>query len=641
MKPLVYTEILKTNINILNMEQTVSYLEEHLEELRGEYICVSNVHTTVMAYRDPEYRKVQNGSAMNLPDGKPLSITQRRYGYSNAGRVPGPDLMLRIFRISEKYGYRHFFYGSTPETLKKLINNLKEKFPELQIAGSISPPFHPMTEEEDRLDIKEINDSKPDFIWVGLGAPKQEKWMAAHKGKVTGIMLGVGAGFDFHAGTVKRAPKWMQELCIEWLWRMLQDPIRLFPRYFDTNTAFLCYLRREKRKKRKEEREARLKYGKFKISMIGHKRIPSREGGVEIVVEELSTRMVKLGNQVDVYNRSGYHVSGREFDEKRGKIFEGTRLYTIPTFRSSKLNAIVYSFLATVLATARSAFRKNHVIHFHAEGPCMMLWIPKLFGIRTIATIHGLDWQRSKWSRFASGMLKLGERTAAKHADEVIVLSQNVKEYFQKEYHRETVYIPNGIDRPQLYEAREISQKYGLVKDEYILFLARIVPEKGIPYLLEAFSKIKTDKKLVIAGGCSHSQEYMEYIRELCSKDQRVIMTGFVQGDLLKELFSNAWLFVLPSDVEGMAISLLEAMSYGRCCLVSDIPENTEVVSDCAFTFQKSNAEDLREKLEYLLSHEEERLQMSRRSQDYICNRYHWDKVVERTLELYRDKREK
>ena len=131
--------------------------------------------------------------------------------------------------------------------------------------------------------------------------------------------------------------------------------------------------------------------------MIGHKRIPSREGGVEIVVDELSTRMVKLGNRVDAYNRSGYHVSGKEFDEKRGKIYEGVRLITIPTFRNSKLNAIVYSFLATIVATAKAIFGRYDVIHFHAEGPCIMLWLPKLFGIRVIATIHGLDWQRSKW----------------------------------------------------------------------------------------------------------------------------------------------------------------------------------------------------------------------------------------------------
>ena len=373
----------------------------------------------------------------------------------------------------------------------------------------------------------------------------------------------------------------------------------------------------------------------FKISMIGHKRIPSREGGVEIVVEELSTRMVKLGHQVDVYNRSGYHVSGKEFDEKRGKVFEGVRLYTIPTFRSSKLNAIVPAFLSSILVTAKSAFRKNHVVHFHAEGPCIVLWIPKVFGIRTVATIHGLDWKRSKWGGFATKMLKLGEKIAAKHADEVIVLSRNVQDYFLQTYQRKTVYIPNGISAPVLLEPNMISEQYGLRKDEYILFLARIVPEKGVHYLLEAFRNLKTDKKLVIVGGCSHTKEYMEKIQNMAAQDDRVVMTGFTQGKLLEELFSNAWAYVLPSDVEGMAISLLEAMSYGRCCLVSDIPENVEVVGDCAFTFRKGDVKDLEYKLEYLLTHDEERRAISDRSQEYICSKYNWDDVVDRTLALY------
>ena len=554
MERLPYTEILKTNINVTNIDEAVGYIDKYLEQMRGEYICISNVHTTVTAYRDEEYRKVQNGSILNMPDGKPLSIVQKLRGYTQAGRVPGPDLMPAIFKLSEKRGYRHYFYGSTPETIEKLGIRLKEAYPRLQIVGMYSPPFRPMTVEEDAEIIEQINETKPDFIWVGLGAPKQERWMAEHKGKVNGIMLGVGAGFDFHAGTVLRAPRWMQEVCMEWLWRMMQDPKRLFPRYLDTNFSFLYYLMKESKKRKKAEKHIK-KYKKtnrdrLKIAMIGHKRIPSREGGVEIVVDELSTRMVKLGHQVDAYNRSGYHVSGKKFDEKRGRIYEGVRLITIPTFHNSSLNAVVYSFLATIVATAKALAGGYDVLHYHAEGPCMMLWIPKLFGIHVVATIHGLDWQRAKWGNFASKMLKQGEKTAARHADEIIVLSKNVQEYFQETYQRHTVYIPNGISRPQHREADLIQERFGLEKDGYILFLARIVPEKGLHYLIDAYRQLDTEKKLVIAGGCSHSQEYMDEIRRICATDHRIVLTGFVQGRELEELYSNAWLFVLPSDIE-------------------------------------------------------------------------------------------
>lgn len=368
-----------------------------------------------------------------------------------------------------------------------------------------------------------------------------------------------------------------------------------------------------------------------KIAMIGHKRIPSREGGVEIVVDEIATRLVEKGYRVYAYNRSGYHVSGKEFDEKRGKIYNGIRLITIPTFRSSKLNAIVYAFLATVHAL----FSKYDVIHYHAEGPCAMLWLPKLFGVKVVATIHGLDWQRAKWGNFASKVLKFGEKMAARYADEVIVLSQNVQEYFKKTYHRETNYIPNGITRPAIKEPYIIKEKWGLDKDEYILFIARIVPEKGVHYLIKAFYDVKTDKKLVIGGGSSHSPEYWDKIRKMAAKDRRIIMTRFIQGRELEELYSNAYLFVLPSDIEGMAISLLEAMSYGDYCLVSDINENAEVVEDKADYFKKGNVEDLKRKLQELINSEQKVIEKRKECSDFICSKYNWDEVVDRTIMLY------
>lgn len=646
---LQYSSILGTKINVTDMAKTVEFITAHLDELKGHYICVSNVHTTVTAYRQPEYREIQNGAVMNIPDGKPLSLVQRRAGFKEAGRVPGPDLMPEIFNTSVEKGYRHYFYGSKQETLDALRDKLSEEYPGLNIVGMYSPPFRPMTEEEDRQITEEMNSCKPDFIWVGLGAPKQEKWMAAHDGKVCGVMLGVGAGFDFHAGTIKRAPLWMQEYCMEWLFRIGQDPKRLLGRYLDTNFSFVYYMFKEGIKGKKgidimnKDTEntaddlpfshAGKKGRPYRIAMIGHKRIPSREGGVEIVVDELSTRMVKLGCEVDAYNRYGRHIAGKKFDQRRGKYYNGIRLITIPTPKSSALNAIVYSFLATI----RALFGRYDVIHFHAEGPCTMLWIPKLFRKHVVATIHGLDWQRSKWGGFASRVLKFGEKMAAKYADEVIVLSQNMQDYFNNNYGRKTIYIPNGIVKPELKDADIITHKYGLEKDSYILFLARIVPEKGLHYLIEAFYQIKTDKKLVIAGGSSHSHEYMEQIKNMASRDPRIIMTDFVHGKCLEELYSNAYLFVLPSDVEGMALSLLEAMSYGNCCLISNIKENTEVVGEYAVSFQKSEVDDLKIKLEDLLLNEDKVCKYKSQSSLYICDKYNWDKVVEKTIILYKE----
>jgi len=207
--------------------------------LSGDYISVCNVYSTVTAYEDESYKAILNGGELAIPDGGPLSVIGRRRGYKNMSRTTGPGLMGEMFLASSNMGYRHFFYGSTNETLSKLSMELKKSYPDIQIAGTYSPPFRPLTDEEDENVIKLINNIKPDFIWVGLGAPKQERWMAAHKDKVQGLMIGVGAGFDYYAKNLKRAPKWMQSCNLEWLYRLMQEPKRLFTKYMKTNWKFL------------------------------------------------------------------------------------------------------------------------------------------------------------------------------------------------------------------------------------------------------------------------------------------------------------------------------------------------------------------------------------------------------------------
>ena len=232
-------------------------------------------------------------------------------------------------------------------------------------------------------------------------------------------------------------------------------------------------------------------------------------------------------------------------------------------------------------------------------------------------TSAGLDWDREKWrGSVASKFIRGGEKNAVKYADEIIVLSKDVQKYFLETYGRETHFIPNGVNRPEVREAKLITDHFGLEKDSYILFLGRLVPEKGIRYLVEAFKNVKTDKKLVIAGGSSDTDSFMEELKELAKGDDRILFTGFVQGAMLDELYSNAYIYTLPSDLEGMPLSLLEAMSYGNCCLVSDIPECTEVVEDKALIFKKSDVEDLREKLQDACDHKD---RIGKSYNDYIA----------------------
>ena len=231
--------ILGVNIAAIDMKWTMDFIKKYIKDLSGDYICVSNVHTTIISYEDPKYCIIQNSGIMALPDGGPLSSFGRKHGHDNIDRVTGPDLMSEILKISTEQGYRHYFYGSTEVTLEKLNIRLQKNYPGIQITGMYSPPFRPVTMVEDEEIVNEINETNSDFVWIGIGAPKQERWMAIHQGKIKGLMIGVGAGFDYHAGNIKRAPKWMQRSNMEWFYRLMQDPRRLFNRYLKNNIKFL------------------------------------------------------------------------------------------------------------------------------------------------------------------------------------------------------------------------------------------------------------------------------------------------------------------------------------------------------------------------------------------------------------------
>lgn len=368
---------------------------------------------------------------------------------------------------------------------------------------------------------------------------------------------------------------------------------------------------------------------RMQIAMFGHKRIPSREGGIEIVVEELSVRMAALGYQITCFNRGGHHVSGADYDREQADFYKRVRIRKVLTLDRKGMAAMTASFSAAVL----SAFGKYDVVHIHAEGPAAMAWLPKMMRKRVVVTVHGLDHQRGKWGRFASAYIRFGERNAVRFADEIIVLSRAVQNYFLETYGRKTVFIPNGVCRPDIVDADQIAAKWNLEKNGYVLYLGRIVPEKGLDYLLEAWEKTVTEKKLVLCGGSSDTDLYM---KELMKKaGDNVIFTGFQQGRILEELYSNAYIYVLPSDLEGMPLSLLEAMSYGNCCLTSDIPECADVVEDRAVLFSRGNEEDLREKLQMLLDRPDLVESYRQQAADYVCGKYRWDDVVERTLKLY------
>lgn len=367
---------------------------------------------------------------------------------------------------------------------------------------------------------------------------------------------------------------------------------------------------------------------KLNIAMFGHKHVMSREGGVEIVVNELATRMAARGNQVVCYDRKSSHISGGKLDERRE--YKGVKIIPVFTIECKGLAAMTSSFFAA----RKAAWSKAHVVHIHAEGSAAMCGILKLRGKKVVVTVHGLDWARAKWGGLAARYIKFGEKQAAKQADEIIVLSRNMQEYFKSTYNRDAVFIPNGVTRPEIRAAEEIKRIWNLEKDSYVLFLGRIVPEKGLRYLIEAWKGICTEKKLVIVGGSSDTEKFLNEIKTVAGKN--VIFTGFQQGRVLEELYSNAYIYTLPSDLEGMPLTLLEAMSYGNCCVISDIPECVEIVEDRAAVFQKGNIGGLKKVLQELLDDEKKVQKYKDGAADYIIKKYNWEDVVDLTLDLYR-----
>lgn len=369
----------------------------------------------------------------------------------------------------------------------------------------------------------------------------------------------------------------------------------------------------------------------MRIAMIGHKRFGSREGGVEVVVTELARRMAALGHEVTCYDRSGADVMTGEAAGKSERVIDDVRVVPVRTIDKKGLAALSSSYFATKAAIKD----RPDVIHYHAEGPCVPLPLAKRADIRTVATIHGLDWQRAKWGKLASTYIKMGEKAAAIKADGLIVLSEGVKRYFQDVYGRDAEFIPNGVDCKISLAANEIKTKWGLEKGSYVLYLGRLVPEKRPELLVEAFRGIDSEKRLVIAGGGSDTATFESELRAIAKNDDRVLFTGFVAGDVLAELYSNCYCYVLPSDIEGMPMSLLEAMAYGRCCVTSDIDECSDVLANAGVTFPRGDASALAGLLESLLVDPDRVDALGAAARERVGSAYDWDAVVEKTLSIY------
>ncbi len=365
----------------------------------------------------------------------------------------------------------------------------------------------------------------------------------------------------------------------------------------------------------------------MKIYFIGQKGIPAIYGGVERHVEELATRLVKEGNEVFVYVRNHY-------TPKYLKEYKGVNLIHLPTIKTKHLDAIIHTLFATLDVLRRDA----DIIHYHAIGPSSLLWIPKLLKRKSkiISTFHSDDRKHKKWGLFARKFLSLGAYFSVKWPHKTIAVSQYQSKIHGQEFKGVLEYIPNGVPVFTKTEAKTITEKWGLVGNDYILTVARLIRHKGIHYLIQAYLALENPtKKLVIVGDANYTDDYVQYLKTLAGDNSNIIFTGNQTGQILAELYSNAYVFVQPSEAEGFSISLLEAMSYGKAVLVSDIEPNKEAVTNLGFVFKNKSVNDLTQKLKYILNHPEVAEQMGVKLKSRAQAEYNWDNVVKKTLAVY------
>jgi len=365
----------------------------------------------------------------------------------------------------------------------------------------------------------------------------------------------------------------------------------------------------------------------IRVAMIGQKGYPPVQGGIERHVAELARRLVPLGFTVDIYSRPHYSELDGPAD------IDGVTVIRRPSIPTKHLDAITHTAISSLDVLRRPV----DIVHYHALGPGLLAWLPRWFGRkRTVITVHGLDWARDKWGPVARSVLKLGELASARLPDRTVVVSRALREHYRREHQAITDYIPNGITPPN-YQPAEVLTGAGL-PTSFVLFAARLVPEKGCHLLLEAHAalprEVRQQYPLLIAGDAGFTGSYAARLRERAHAE--VTFLGFVHGELLEALFTHATVMVLPSTLEGLSITLLEGMGYGRPCLVSDIPPNLEAASGHAVVFPSGDAKALCRELRGLLADTERRQEMGRAGQLHAIEHYSWDRVAARTAELYR-----
>jgi N-acetylglucosaminyldiphosphoundecaprenol N-acetyl-beta-D-mannosaminyltransferase len=585
---------------------------------RPAAVAASNTHIIALARQNSDFGRIMRRFDLVLPDGMPLRWSLNARGAGLRDRVYGPYFMEKMIRATPR-PWRHFLFGGTPETLEALASRLRGIQPDLDIAGTLSPPFRTWNEEDEAEFARAIAATNADFIWVALGGERQERWIIDNLGRYThGVFFAVGDAFALLAGERPFAPAWMQRLGVTWAYRLWQEPRRLWRRYTRFNSLFVWYTLRDGLLGAPRRQPA----APCSIAFLGSRGVPARYSGFEVVVEELGKRLATRGHQVTVYNRLPHFGNPQP-------VWEGMRIIGLPTIPTKNLDTIVH----TTLSMLHAMWKQYDIIYLCGVGNAVLARLARVAGIKVVINVDGADFRREKWDYFARFWLQKSERWATKSAEAIIADNAVIADRYEKLYGVRPEHLSYGITvRDEPVRGGEL-ERWNLTPGGYFLYVSRLTPENKAALLLEAHRRVPDALPLVVVGDDPYGQAYRRKLHSLAT--DRVIFTGLRFADAYIELSQHSRAFVMPATIGATRLVLLDQLGMGRAIIYHDCPATREVIGDAGLPFGPGDpVGSLAEALARATRHPEECAAAGERARRR-AELFRWENVVQRYEEIF------
>jgi N-acetylglucosaminyldiphosphoundecaprenol N-acetyl-beta-D-mannosaminyltransferase len=571
-KNLGNVDVLGVRLAETDYAHAVGVLESLTQKAGSSAVAACNTHIIALARQKPDFRAALEKFDVLLPDGMPLVWAMRQKGADLKDRVYGPYFMQEAIRHLPR-PWKHFFFGGTETCLRQLTEACRQIQPNVDIVGTLSPPFRAWTEKDEEEFAATIRKSGADFIWVALGGDRQERWIGKNLPRhEKGVFLAVGDAFELLAGRRAFAPAWMQKAGLTWLYRLLQEPRRLLPRYLKFNSLFLFYTLRDRWLGAPAK-------GKRRIAFLGIRGIPGRYSGFETFVEELGPRLVKRGWEVTVYCRTHLYP-------ERPKESHGMKLVYLPAIRTKSLETITH----TLLSCGHAIAHRFELVYLCGVGNALASWLLHLGGSRVVINVDGDDFRRPKWHWFARWWLRKSERWATRLADRVIADNTAIRKRYEQSYGFTPDLIGYGSPLAERPPSTQTLERLGLGDRNYLLCVGRISPENRVDLLVRAHHRSGVKTPLVIVGSYGYETRYYEECQRAAAAN--VIFAGPIYGDGYRELSLHAKIFVLPAAIEATRVVLVDQLGFGAAILFQDCPASREVLGEAGEPFAPQNPEE-------------------------------------------------